>query len=260
MKLSPEVVATILQSAEKEAILERALRTVVTMTGLAPAWQWSGISPGDFDAEMTAIRGPGVSLEDVAQMADYEEGEVGRLQERLLAALHKATVRALAVARVAWAEETERTEVLAPLHAAAQQGPEILEEAEVWEMAWAEVDPAFQPLADLALTDFQAQIAAARNAGTEARRMTVRRQRAQARLAVALHRLNQHSQRWYAVATATFDEDTMEGERIRSSIPTTYEPRYYAAAKRRRAARKAEKAALADAPAPAPAAVETPAS
>lgn len=256
MKLSPDAVATIIQFAEKEAILERAFHTSVIMESFAPGWQWSVISPAEFEAEMTAIRGPGVSLEDAAAAASSDEGHARRVREILFTGLHKATVRALTVARVAWAEETERMEVLAPLSASAQQGLEILEEAEEWETAWGEVDPAFLPVAELSLTDFQAQIVAARNALAEERRMTVRRQRANARLAVALHRLNQLSQRWYAVATATFDEDTPEGERIRRKIPTTYEPRYYAAAKRRRAARKAEKAAPAETPAPAPAAAE----
>jgi hypothetical protein len=240
MKLSPSAVTTVIQFAEKEAILDRVLKTSTMMDALATEWVWDVISPADFYAALTAIRGPSDSLEWVAETVGFEERHALRAQERVLAELHKATVRALAVARVAWGEDTERLMVLASLGASAQQGPEIGEEAEAWETAWMEVDPGFVPVAGLTLASFQEKIAAARAAAVEARRWTVQRQRAQARLALALHQVNQWSQRWYAVATAMFDAETPQGDKVRRAIPTTYVPRYYAAAKRRRAERRAE--------------------
>jgi hypothetical protein len=59
------------------------------------------------------------------------------------------------------------------------------------------------------------------------------------RFSRAVREVDQLQKRWYGMATAIFDEDTPEGQGIRSQIPTTYVPRYAAAAKRRRKERKA---------------------
>jgi hypothetical protein len=235
------------------------METLAAMTTMLAGFDLGVISPADYLAARETIRGGADDLEQAHVDAESDERQAHRVAEILLAELHKSTVRALAVVRVAWAGDQERMEVVAPLRASAQKGAAILGEAEAWETAWAELDPAYAPVPELTLPGFQAQIVAAQEALAEARRMTVRRQRAGARLALALASLNQFNLRLYAVATAMFGPETPEGEMVRKTITTTYVPRYHEAAKRRRAARRAEKAAPAETPAPAPAAAETPA-
>ena len=241
MNLTSAAVATIIQFAESEAIINRAMETLACMDVTVSGQDLGVISHADLLALRQSIRGSSGDLGQLLVNAQLDESHAGNVRNVLLTGLHKATVQALGVARVAWGEDTERNEVVAPLRASAQQGVEILGEAEDWEAAWGEVEPGFVPVTGLTLASFQAQIAAARAAWSEERRMTVRRQRAGARLALALARLNNLSQRWYAVATATFGPETPEGQGIRKGITTTYVPRYHEAAKRRRAERKAAK-------------------
>lgn len=225
------------QEADAKSIMERVAATVATQVILADRWVWSEKDLAAWEAEVDAIQNPmtgwSVRRETEVTARDLAEGAL----ETALKTLHDSTVSGVSIVRIRWRRQPERLLVLAGLSASGTTAAEILEEAERWELAWEEIDPAWEPVAGLTLTVFQVQIAAARAAQREVRRGALRTRLVTGQYGMALHAINDAAQAWYAEATATFRQDRSASELL-DSIPTTYVARYYEAAKRRRAARR----------------------
>ncbi len=241
--LSSEDITRLLQSKEKNAILERARSSLAVMSQIEGLEVWSVASPGEFAARLAAIEQGGLS--QALADAEFAERSAQGERERAVEALHAATVRALAVARVAWEGVPARVAVLAPLSAKGQARGVIVDEGEEWAAAWEELEPGWVPLEGLTLAAFQALLAAVPTALRAERRVRVRRRVTGAALAVALAELWSLSLRWYQWALAVVPDEKAE---CLNQIPTTHVPRYAAAKKQRRAERKAAAAASAATP------------
>ena len=226
------------KTSEITSVFERATNTLAQMSILSEKWIWDHCSPAQFQEKMDLICGAPHLIEPPLQQL-FTKAEMDELHNkgafaRALKQLHAATVTGLGVARVAWEAIPEAAEVISSLSAAGQVEEDIFDEAERWELAWHALDPAWVPLPESTLSTFTALIASTREARREWLRAIIRRQRAEVRLARAVRELDQLQKRWYSMATAIFDEDSVEGEGIRARIPTSYVPRYAAAAKRKR--------------------------
>ncbi|MCE9611690.1 MAG: hypothetical protein K8R23_15940 [Chthoniobacter sp.] len=234
MPLSADAITRLIQDSERSEVMHRAQTTLAVMQTLAAEWTWEVESPAQFAARLTAIGSGG--LEQALVDAESAERTAGQMRETAVAAVHRETVRALALARVAWRELPERLVAVAPLGAGGQTLPAIMAEGEEWAAAWEETDPAWVPVPGLTLAFFQSLLAAVATAQREERRLRVRRRRAGAALAVALDAVWELAVRWFAVATAVFPETDASAAAQLRLIPTTYVPRYAAAARQRRAA------------------------
>ena len=244
-----ESISMLLEPSEIAATIQRAESTLAMMNSLSGGWISDQITPADFNTMIDAIEVGESGLKPLfIRAAAAEKGAEGRLAVAL-DGLHAATVKAVGVARLAWAADPARAKVVAALRSGGQVARDIVDEAEAWEIAWEEVDPAFAPVAGLTLAAFQTLLAATRTAQGGMRRAAVHRRQAGGRLAAALAALDETAKSWYALATVVFDATTPEGAALRGTIPTTYQPKYYQAAKRRRKERKAAAAAPSTPPA-----------
>lgn len=229
----------ILEQSEINAVIGRAESTLAGMKTLSDVWVSDQITPVDFNTMIEAIDDGATGLKMLFRRAEAaEQSAEGRLTAAL-DDLHAATVKGVGVARLAWAADPARAKVAKALRSGGQVARDIVEEAEAWEMAWEEVDAAFAPVAGLTLAAFQTLLATTRTAQAAVRRAAVHRRSAGGRLAAALAALDETAKSWYALATVVFDATTPEGAALRGTIPTTYQPKYYQAAKRRRKERKA---------------------
>ncbi len=232
------------QPAEVEATLNRTRYTIACQKNIAAEWVWPELSTVAWHALLDAVIHPQTGLRHLLLQRDTDRD----LAEANLRAhqknLHDATVASLGIARIRWRGQPERRLVFAQLSALGRTVEETLEEAELWESAWEEIDPAFvagEGLTLATLTALRAEVLAAVSASRSAR---IRRTAAAGALAVAVLQLDDLAQAWYAEATSVFpDASQGMGEQIRS-IPTTYVPRYADAAKKRRAAKRAAAAVV----------------
>lgn len=234
----PEI-ERLIEESEIQNVMERAQVTLSQMMGLAGVFVWDVCPPESFEAKVKQIAPETENLNGQRTAQASEEQHAEREWRRLLKDLHKATVTALEVARVAWEEDPERSMIVAPLRASGQSPVPIMEEAEELEVAWEEIDPAWVAVDRVSLPQLQGKIAQTRAAQRTWRQVAAKLRRSQARLAVAVQEVDRLAKRWYKVATALFGPETPEGETLRRSIPTTYQPRQAEAAKRRRHERKA---------------------
>jgi len=209
------------------------------MHALEDRWTWGDKTPEQYRALLSTVQGGANTLGNLRIVAQTVEGGAEAEVNVGMSELHRATVRGLGVARIAWTGETGRAYLVAALSASGKSATDILREAQDWETAWRLTDPVFIPTAGLTLAGLQGQIATLVAALAALREKVVLRRQADARLAEALAELNDIAQAWYAVATTVWDAETTEGATLRGTIPTTYRPRYAAAAKRRRAAASA---------------------
>lgn len=235
------------QPAEVQAVIERTRYTIACQNVIAPEWVWSELSTTAWEAQLNGVTHPQTGLRQRLVESDSERDQKEAELNELLKHLHDATVTSLGIARIRWRGQPARRLVFAQLSALGRNPGENLAEAELWELAWEEIDPGFVAAEGLALADFAARRAAAVAAIRPVRRACIRRASVAGQLAVALLALDDVAQAWYAEATSVFrDSDQGAGEVIRR-LPTTYVPRYAEAARRRRAA-----AAAPAAPTPAP--------
>lgn len=79
------------------------------------------------------------------------------------------------MARLSWAADPAHSKVVAALRSGGQVARDIVDEAEAWEIAWEEVDPAFAPVTGLTLAAFQTLLATTRTAQGAVRRAAVHR-------------------------------------------------------------------------------------
>jgi hypothetical protein len=139
--------------------------------------------------------------------------------------LHGWTVQGVGMAKARCRNDAAKSAQLANLSASASGRESVLAEALAWESAWASVDAAWVPLPGLTLAAFAALRKHAnedlKTAHADARATW---RKASARLGEMAGDLTDVSQAWYANATRVFPEGTPEGDMIRGTIPTTYNP------------------------------------
>jgi len=241
------ILERLLQPADTAAILNRTRYSIATQHLLAGDWIWAELSLADWEAQLDEVDHGATGWS--VRLVESEQDMIRAAAELTLqlTELHDATVTALGVARIRYRRQEESALLFQELSALGRYPEETLAEAERWELAWEEIDPAFVPVAGLTLAAFAARRVATLAAQRAARRTRLRRAQAAARLALALRALNDTAQAWYAEARSVFPPGHARAELL-EAVPTTYVPRYAEAAKLRRQAKRATATATAQRP------------
>lgn len=214
-----------------EFIKDRATKTISAAKQLITKWTWEEQTPAQMQTALEAITGnnsvtpPVIGQEEIASQAEQAMLAARGTWDAKLDALHGLTVQGVAMAKNRNRNNPANLAVLGGLSARGTSRAEILDEALAWESAWTKISPTWVPVEGNALPLFKVlrkQCAEdLQQAYTDAQ--ADYRQEAE-KLADMADSLEQSSQAWYADATAVFTAGTPDGDMIRSTVPTTYNP------------------------------------
>lgn len=224
-----------------EFIKERASKTTAAAKQLQAqaGWVFQEKDVAQMEDQLKGIIGdkaatpPRVGQEDVAQAA-----EAGMLTERgiwdaQLDVLHRYTVQGVGMAKNRFRKDRAKQSLLDALTASSNSRTETLKEALDWETAWIKLDPAWAPLPANTLLLFktlrQDCVEKLQKNYLEARAAWREEAETLAGLARDMEDVNEA---WYEDATRVFAAGTPEGDMIRGTVPTTYNPPSPAPAKK----------------------------
>ena len=201
----------------QEFIIDRAKWTVTVQRNIADTWVWSVKTVAQWEAELVTCEERRNALVQARTLYLSLMGKLDGMMERL----HQVTLVYLTVLKSLQCDNEANRELLEVLTASGGSRNSILDEATDLQTAWAEIDPTWEPKPGVTLAAFILQIKECAETKTEfTKANTAWRSRA-SELRVFLEKLNRYCVAWYAAATAVFPEDTVEGEVIRSMVPTT---------------------------------------
>jgi hypothetical protein len=204
-------------------ILERALDTHQTMVTLAAPpynWAWTGESPGNFLGRLDFVN---AQIPILARAEATTSGAAGQWDRELAALIAEAQL-GTQLARVRYQDQPNRLQYFRNLEYRGTGRDARYSQALAFEVSWEKAEPGwvFKPL--LTLAAYRARREAVPMVTERAHVTAVKEEQHQR---AVLHdwadEMNKVCVNWYAVATATFAEDTVPGQLVRT-IPTTYNP------------------------------------
>lgn len=203
-----------------EFILTRAQASRAAQNEVAAVWLWEEKTVAAWDTDIDGLITQQEATADAEAQMEAKRGELdAKLDE-----LHTKTMQGLNIAKTKYRNNPAKLPVIKNLSAKANSRTGTLQEALDWESAWEKLDAAWLPLTGLTLASFktlrtgcitlQEQYANERAAWrSDAEQLN--------ELAAVLDDVNVG---WYNAATHVFPEGTSEGDMIRGTVPTTYEP------------------------------------
>jgi hypothetical protein len=204
-------------------ILERARDTYPVMQTLAAApynWMWKGVSPGNYRDQAQAVE------DQIVVLAQKEAANsvAGALWDKDLDGLVADASLGTRLARIEFRDESEKLQLFEGLRYRTAGRDSRYDQVLEFEAGWNEANPAWVFKAPMTLAQFTARreaIVTGREVAHAAAGKAEQHERA--RLHKMADGLNRISVDWYEVATATFAQDTVAGQLVRT-IPTTYDP------------------------------------
>ncbi len=212
-------------------ITGRAVKSISAAKTIAATWVWEEKSPAEMQAQLDGIVGnasstpPVAGQQEIAAAAEQTmKGARGAWDDQL-DVLHRWTMQGVGMAKTKYRDQPGKMVHLSGLSARGSTRPEILDEALAWESAWGRIDPAFAPLPANTWPAFQALRTLCSETLKTAYSDRQADWRDEAEKLAALGRaMEDINEAWYADATRVFPAGTPEGDMIRGTIPTTYNP------------------------------------
>ena len=214
-----------------EFIKDRALKTTSAAEQLAPVWIWQEKTPAQMSALLVAITGnravdpPVVGQEEITSQAEQTMLHARGLWDAGLDQLHRWTLQGVGMAKNRFRNNPPQAAQLDGLTAKGDSRAATLKEALDWESAWANVDPAWAPLPANTLAAFRALrkqcLEDLQDAYADGFAAWSKDAKKLGQMARDLEDVNEA---WYADALRVFPAGTPEGDLIRGTIPTTYNP------------------------------------
>lgn len=207
-------------SESNEFILERAIATRAAQNVITTTWQWEEHTVAAWDADIEEFI---TQKETITDLESAKTAAAAALDVKL-DQLHDRTQISLSLFKGKHRDNPSLTHVLKPLTAEGGSRGAILEEALEFESEWEQWDPGWLPKATWTLVGFKAlrQECLSLKEPYASSKGTWRK-------AVGDYngmgeRLNKLGKAWYEAATTLFKEGTPEGDMIRNTVPTTYNP------------------------------------
>ena len=214
-----------------EFIKDRAAKTISAAKKVAVKWTWQEQTIDQLQAALTAITGnssatpPIAGQEEVTWQAGQAMLASRGIWDEQLDTLHALTVQGVTMGRTRDRNHPANLAVLGALSARGTSRAEILAEALAWESAWAKVDAAWCPVPMNTLPAFKVL---RKQCAEDLQQAYADAQADYRSAAEALNDmaagLEQTIEAWYADATAVFRDGSADGDMIRSTVPTTYNP------------------------------------
>ncbi len=205
-----------------EDILDRAGDTSAVMHELlAPPhnWSWPGTSPNNYDNMIEAVD------DQVAVLADADTGvtSAGGEWDAALDSLVADGSLGLRLARVRYKDQPIKLRLFDGMSLESNGRAAKYQFALDFESAWERAEPAWIFKPTITLASYVTRREAIKTKEKNDRVAEKNEQHERAYLHSLAEGLNAISVDWYEVATATFGDDTVAGQLVRT-IPTTYDP------------------------------------
>ena len=201
-------------------VLHRAQASRAAQAAIATGWVWEEKTVAQWDSGIAAFILQMEAVEDAAADALGKRGDL----DAALEALRSLTRRCLSITKNKFRNTPAKLEVLGLLKVEASSRSGKLQEALEWESAWEEVDVAWVPLTGVNLTSFKTQRLAAQTLLETYTNISASARGESTKLTQLKDQLSADCRAWYEAATNVFLEGTPEGDMIRSTVPTTYNP------------------------------------
>lgn len=203
-----------------EFIETRLQATRDAQTEIAADWLWEEMSVLQWDTRVTGF---------TAKKAASATQEGVMLNKRAtfeasIVQLHDLTVAGLKMARVKWRNDAARKAILSTLHAEGQSRDAVEKEAQAWAGVWASFDAAWVPTPGNTLAAFNTLLAACFTQENEFKQEHTEWREKAEEFNVFAAASEELCIAWYAAVTTVFPEGTPQGDMIRSTVPTTYNP------------------------------------
>jgi hypothetical protein len=214
-----------------EFIKDRATKTISAAKAVALVWKWQEQTIPQLQAGLTAIIGddkatpPALGQEKITSAAEKEMTNARAAWDSSLDNLHRLTMQGISMAKNHFRDDDIKMSLVQDLTARGDSRAGILDEALEWETAWNKVDPAWNPLPANTLPLFNALRLQCLEGLQSDYKDKLSTWREQAGLLAQLARtLEDTNEAWYSDAEDVFPAGTAEGDMIRGTIPTTYNP------------------------------------
>ena len=214
-------------------IKDRAAKTIAAARQLQTqaGWVFQEKTIAQMEGMLKGIVGDSAAAPPLAgQEAVTQTAETAMLSARGLwdqqwEVLHRFTMQGVGMAKNKFRNDSSKSALLNGLTARGTSRTETLAEALAWETAWNKLDPAWAPLPANTLALFTALrkncLETLQKSYLDAHAGWREEAETLAGLARTMEDVNEA---WYADATRVFAAGTPEGDMIRSTVPTTYNP------------------------------------
>lgn len=207
-------------ASSSEFVIQRAHATRSAQAEIAGVWVWDEKTLAVWDTEIAAVH----TQDDVVADAEADKNGLAGELEVLFGTLHDNTVKGLNIAKAKYRNEPAKLHLFKNVTANANSRAGQLEEAQQFEAAWRDADAAWLPVAGMTLAGFKTARLAC-DAKLEDYNDAKANHRGEAgKFNEMIGALEDACIGWYKAATAVFPEGTAEGDMIRGTVPTTYNP------------------------------------
>lgn len=207
-------------ASSSEFIETRVQATRDAQVEIAPLYLWE---------EMTVAQWIARALDFTAKQAAAATQEGVMLNQRAtfeasIVQLHDLTVSGLKMGRVKWRNDAARKAILSTLHAEGQSRDAVEKEAQAWAAVWASFDAAWVPTPGNTLTAFNTLLATCFTQENEFKQEHTQWREKAEEFNVFAAASEELCIAWYGAVTTVFPEGTPQGDMIRSTVPTSYNP------------------------------------
>lgn len=189
-------------------------------TEIAADWVWEEQTVAQWDARVT-----GFTTKKSA--SDIQEGVMlnkRAIFDGTIATLHDRTVEGLKMARIKWRKDTARKAILSNLSADGGGRDTVQKEARAWAGVWESFDAAWEPTTGNTLVAFNTLITTSETDEKAYKKEHTKWREKAEELNTFAAECEELCVAWYGAATVEFAEGTPQGDMIRSTVPTTYNP------------------------------------
>jgi hypothetical protein len=202
-------------------VRKRAEATYISQAARADTWVWSEKTVAEWEADVRAFD-PLVEDESLTKLRLQGVADAWDRQLQQVQAITRDVVR---LGRVRFRKDPVKLALFKPLKTRATSRANKQKEGVAARDAWQQADPAWQPLPDITLTSFTALLDPYESRETAYNEADNLWREAVTRLNAHAERVDDDCIAWYTVATKRFPAGTVEGDVIRSLVPTTARPR-----------------------------------
>lgn len=203
-----------------EFIEARLQATRDAQTQIAATWVWEEQTVVQWDTRVSDFTAKKAA-------SDTQEGVMlnkRALFEATIVQLHDLTVDGVRMARIKWRKDEPRKAVLATVHADGGGRDTVQKEARAWAAVWASFDAAWVPTPGNTLAAFNTLIALSETQENAFKLEHTKWREKAEELNDFAEACEELCVAWYGAATTVFPEGTPQGDMIRSTVPTTYNP------------------------------------
>lgn len=204
-----------------EFIKQRAVATLAAQTQIAPQWVWQEKTVAAFELQHKGV----TDQEELSGEAETAMLAARAAWDGQLDLLHRRTMQGVGMAKSRFRNQPLKLALVENLEARGDSRSAILKEALDWEKAWKQTEQTWSPMPANTFAAFGTLRLQCLEPLQHAYKEKLTAWRDVTNILNGLGRdMEDVNEAWYADACKAFGEGTPEGDMIRGTIPTTYNP------------------------------------